>query len=111
MEITKSECVKLLHNQFMPDVSQIDNVWLVMWSAWWENRDTCLSYFWNSIKLVKDDLVYCMETKDACPIEVVEQKKTPEKTENKFIAAVQSINFDNKRYDFLVSVYLCYLLL
>ena len=95
MEITKSECVKLLHNQFMPDVSQIDNVWLVMWSAWWENRDTCLSYFWNSIKLVKDDLVYCMETKDACPIEVVEQKRTPEKTENKFIAAVQSINFDN----------------
>ena len=45
--------------------------------------------------MVKDDLVYCMETKDACPIEVVEQKKTPEKTENKFIAAVQSINFDN----------------
>ncbi|MBR4634581.1 hypothetical protein IKO50_06675 [bacterium] len=36
-----------------------------------------------------------METKDACPIEVVEQKRTPEKTENKFIAAVQSINFDN----------------
>ena len=96
MGITKSECVKLLHNQFMPDVSQIDNVWLVMWSAWWENRDTCLSYFWNSIKLVKDDLVYCMEMKDACPIEVVEQKIL--------------LNRYYKRYDFLVNVYLCYLL-
>jgi hypothetical protein len=35
-----------------------------------------------------------METKNACSVKVVEEKTPPKKTENKFIAAVQSINFD-----------------
>ena len=87
----------------MSDFSQIDNVWLLISSSWWENRDECLSHYWNSIRLIKDDLMYCMEKKDGCVVEVVEEKKTPEKTENKLIAAVQSIDFD-----FVMPTELCF---
>jgi len=46
MVITKTECTKLLHDHFVSDFSQIDNVWLLMWSSWWDNRNECLSNYW-----------------------------------------------------------------
>lgn len=98
MVISKTECTKLLHDHFVSDFSQIDNVWLLMWSSWWDNRNECLSNYWNSVKAVKADLEYWKWTEKEWPVQVVEEPVVVEKKDSKLTAAVQSLSFDNIDY-------------
>ena len=99
MEINQENCVKLLHDQFVSDFSQINNISKVMSSSWWMDRQECFSYYWNSVKSVKDDLKYWMENEEEWSLQIVEETTVPEKTDSKFSASVQSISFDNIDFD------------
>ena len=44
--ITQQECETLIRNQYIQNKSQRDNPSILM-NVWWENRSTCLSYFWD----------------------------------------------------------------
>ena len=44
MEITADACTQLLHDQFIQDFKQSENLSKLTAAAWWENKDQCLKY-------------------------------------------------------------------
>ena len=99
MTITKESCITLLHNQFISDFSQIDNVSKLTKDSRWENKQECLSYFDNSPRNIRND--YLEEWKTTEKEWKIEESKTEEKThgkENNFMASIPSLSFEN--FDF-----------
>ena len=99
MTITKEDCTILLHDQFIWDFSQIDNVSMLMKKSRWEDKQECLSNFDNSIISVKEVLNHIKETEKETIVENKQPEKTQEKTENKFMASVESIQFKNMDFN------------
>ena len=93
MAISKQECVKLLHDQFVVNFSQIENPRELMTNSWWENGTECLSYFNNSVIAVKDNLNVWMKTEKEWIVENI--KSVADKDiDGKFTASVESISWD-----------------
>ena len=98
MGIDRDNCVKLLHDQFVSDFSQINNISKVTLDSWWKNKAECLSYYWNSYIEVKNTLENRKQTEMEWMVNQVEEKSTQEERGDKFVAAIQTLwdaNFEN----------------
>ena len=95
MLMTKGECINLLHDQFVLDFSQIDNVSKLMNTARGEDKSACLQFFNNgSVVAVKDALNIRME-KEEEQIQPQETETKQEPKQNRFQASVESVDFSN----------------
>ena len=99
MAITKQECTNLLHDQFVSSFSQIENPGKLMTDSWWENNMECLSYFDNSVVAVKDILNWWMKTEKEWAVKIIKEELKPEKTDSNFMAAVESLSWNNINFD------------
>ena len=98
MGIDREICVKLLHDQFVSDFSQINNISKLTLNSWWNNKAECLSHYWNSYIEVKNALENWKQTEKEWVIDQVEEKSTQEERGDKFMAAIQTLsdaNFEN----------------
>ena len=99
MSIGNAECIKLLHDHFVADFSQIENISKLKSVSRWKDEKECFSYFWNSNISVKNSLQNWMETEEERVIEIEEKPIIIDKPQSKLSAAVQSLSFDNIDYD------------
>ena len=96
MTITKADCTQMLHDQFVSNFSQINNISKLTSLSWWENKTECLSQFDNQFSDIKENyLEYWMKTEQEWAVETAKQTTVSENSGNKFTAAVESISFDN----------------
>ena len=54
MAVNKDTCVTLLHNQFVKDFSQMNNISTLTADSRWKSKTECLSYY--SFTEIKTDL-------------------------------------------------------
>ena len=98
MVIIKEDCINMLHDQFVSDFSQFDNVSKLTSDSRWENKPECLSYFNNSFSDIKDVLSWWKSTEKEWSVKKPEQQtKVSEKS--KFQASIQSLSVDNMNFD------------
>ena len=98
MWISREDCVKLLHDHFVSDFSQINDVSKLTSNSWWKNKMECLSYYWNSYIEVKNTLENWKQTEKEWMVNQVEEKSIQEERGDKFMAAIQTLsdaNFEN----------------
>ena len=98
MWISREDCVKLLHDHFVSDFSQINDVSKLTSKSWWKNKMECLSYYWNSYIEVKNTLENWKQTEKEWMVNQVEEKSIQEERGDKFMAAIQTLsdaNFEN----------------
>ena len=98
MGIDKDSCVKSLHDQFISDFSQINDISTLTSTSWWKNKIECFSYYWNSYREVKKNLENRQQTEKEWQEKPVEQKPVQEESGNKFMAAIQTlsdVNYEN----------------
>ncbi len=102
MWISREDCVKLLHDHFVSDFSQINDVSKLTLNSRWKNKAECYSYYWNSFIEVKNSLENWKQTEKEWAIKVMEEKLIQEKpiqeeVGNKFMATIQNLSdFDHE---------------
>ena len=96
MTVTKWDCIQMLHDQFVSGwFSQIKNITKLMTDSWWqENKSECNSYF-DGISDIKSILDWWVETEKEWVVGAVKQNINWETFDNKIVASVQSISWDN----------------
>jgi len=95
MEISRDNCTKALHDQFLQDFSQADNISPLMTNARWDDKQQCFEQLGNSAVEIQNILNAWKSTeteqknqqKTETPVE-----ETPVK-QSKFSASVESISF------------------
>ncbi len=101
MWISRESCVKLLHDQFVSDFSQIDNVSKLTSNSRWKDKAECFSYYWNSFIEVKNNLEIWQQTEKEWIVKDIKEKPIQEVENggnNKFMATIQNlsdINFES----------------
>ena len=98
MEINQVNCTNTLHDQFIRDFSQADNISSLMTSARWSDKQGCFSQFGNSAVEVQNMINTWKSTEQE---QKQEQKQEPEevktqqpkKEENNFLASISVIQF------------------
>jgi hypothetical protein len=101
MWISRESCVKLLHDQFVSDFSQIDNVSKLTSNSRWKDKAECFSYYWNSFIEVKNNLEIWQQTEKEWIVKDIKEKPIQEVANggnNKFMATIQNlsdINFES----------------
>ena len=102
MTITKESCITLLHDKFVSDFSQIENVSKHTKDSRWNNKPECLKYFDNSLKNIEENyLIWWKSTEKQWGTEQSKQQtNTKDKQqENNFLASVQSLSSENMNFD------------
>ena len=100
MTITKDACITLLHDKFVSDFSQIDNVSKLTKDSRWNNKSECLSYFDNSLKNIETNyLIWWKATEKERVIEQPKEQENTQKEDNNFVASIQSLSFDNINFE------------
>ena len=99
MEINQVNCTNMLHDQFIRDFSQADNISSLMTSARWNDKQWCFSQFGNSAVEVENMINTWKSTEQEQkqeqkqePEEVKTQQQ-PKKEENNFLASISVIQF------------------
>ena len=98
MAVSKDTCVTLLHNQFVKDFSQMNNISTLTADSRWENKTECLWYY--SFTEIKTDLQKWKQIEKEWIDKNDDEKPVEEIVGNKFMATVQSlseINYSNPK--------------
>jgi len=101
MEITYAECETLLHDQYVENFSQLENVPKLMTKARWEwqQRQECISLMWGSMIGIKEKLQWWKETEKEWPVEKVVEPEAEVK-KSRFQASVDSLSDSWGQIDF-----------
>ena len=94
MSISESECITLLHDQFVSDFSQIDKISQLTKKSWWDDQRECLSYFGETpFSNIKE--WYLKKRKNTETEWVVEKVEEQTKTSvnTKLQASIQAFSF------------------
>ena len=93
MEITQEACTQLLHDQFIYDFSQSDNLSQLTRDARWENKLQCLEHIsYTEIQSMTD---WWRSTEIQQPKPQVEEIPEIKEKESWFMASVTSLSFEN----------------
>ena len=90
MEINKESCVKMLHDQFVSDFSQLNNPSKLTHNSRWDDYWECFSYFDNSYISIKETLNQWKITEKEWEIE--NKEKDNKSSDKNFMASIQSIS-------------------
>ena len=102
MTITKESCITLLHDKFVSDFSQIENISKLTKDSRWNNKPECLKYFDNSLKSIEENyLIWRKSTEKQWETEQSKQQENikDKQQENNFLASVQSLSSENMNFD------------
>ena len=91
MWISREDCVKLLHDHFVSDFSQINNISKLTSTSRWKNKTECFSYY-GSREEIKNNLEIWQQTEKEWVVNVVEEKPVQELNNDKFMATIQNLS-------------------
>ena len=96
MEITQEACTQLLHDEFIYDFSQADNISKLTADARWDAKSDCYSKFNNSATTIQD-MVNWWKSTEIQQQRPQEKKEEPVeiKEENWFLASVTNLSFED----------------